>query len=88
MAGLAGQTLITGGFTVALIAFVVTGVVLVVLLFAAALTVAVAQEQLTARLRAGAPTVKRWGGNMLIAVGLWLVGLAVFVDTFARVFPV
>lgn len=88
MAGLAGQTLTTGGFIAALIAFAVTGVVLVVLLFAAALTVAVAQEQLTDRLRAGAPTVKRWGGNILIAVGLWLVALAVFVDTFARVFPV
>jgi TRAP-type C4-dicarboxylate transport system permease large subunit len=88
MAGLAGQALTTGGFTAALIAFVVTGVVLVVLLFAAAFTVAVAQQQLTERLRASAPTVKRWGGHILIVVGAWLVVLAMLADSFARVFPV
>lgn len=88
MAGLAGQALTTGGFTAAFTAFVVTGVVLVVLLFAAALTVAVAQEQLTERLRAGAPTVKRWGGHVLIAVGVWFFLLAIFADSFARALPV
>ncbi|MBW3605980.1 MAG: hypothetical protein KY460_13975 [Actinobacteria bacterium] len=66
----------------------VTGIVLIVLLFASALGVAVAQQELTARLRAGAPTVKRWGGHVLIAVGLWLLALATFAGTFARVFPV
>lgn len=88
MAGLAGHALTTGGFTAALTAFVTAGVVLVVLLFAAALTIAVAQEQVTDRLRAGAPTVKRWGGHVLIAVGAWLVVLAVFADSFATTFPV
>lgn len=88
MTGLAGHALTTGGFAAALTAFVVTGVVLVVLLFAAALGVAVAQQEVAARLEAGAATVKRWGGQVLIAVGVWLILLAVFADTFARAFPV
>lgn len=78
MAGLAGHALTSGGFTAALTAFVVTGVVLVVLLFAAALGTAIAQQRVTARLEAGAATVKRWGGHVLIAVGVWLLLLAVF----------
>lgn len=61
MAGLAGHALTTGGFTAALTAFVATGVVLVALLFAAALGVATAHEELTARLQASAATIKRWG---------------------------
>lgn len=61
---------------------------LVVLLFAAAAGVALAREGFTERLRSGAPAVKRWGGNVLVAVGLWLVALAVFADAFARLFPV
>jgi TRAP-type C4-dicarboxylate transport system permease large subunit len=88
MAGLAGHALTTGGFAAAVTAFVATGVVLVVLLFAAALGVAIAQEELTARLETSAATIKRWGGHVLIAVGVWLLLLAAFADSFARVFPV
>lgn len=88
MAGLAGHALTTGGFAAALTAFVATGVVLVALLFAAALGVAIAQEELTAQLETSAATIKRWGGHVLIAVGVWLLALAIFADTFARVFPV
>jgi hypothetical protein len=36
----------------------------------------------------GAAAVKRWGGHTLIAVGVWPLVLAIFADTFARVFPV
>jgi len=88
MAGLAGHALTTGGFAAALTAFVATGVVLVALLFAAALGVAIAQQELTAQLKTSAATIKRWGGHVLIAVGVWLLALAAFADTFARVFPV
>jgi TRAP-type C4-dicarboxylate transport system permease large subunit len=88
MAGLAGHALTTGGFAAALTAFVVTGVVLVALLFAAAVGVAVAQQRVAAQLEAGAATVTRWGGQVLIAVGVWLLLLAFFADTFARVTPV
>jgi hypothetical protein len=60
----------------------------VVLLFALALLTATAQERTVQALRAGAPAVKRWGGRILLAVGAWLIALAVFAGFFARVFPV
>lgn len=88
MAGLAGHALTTGGFAAALTAFAVTAAVLVVLLFTAATTMSLAHGEVTDRFRAGAPTVKRWGGYVLIAVGVWLLVLALFADTFAQVFPV
>jgi hypothetical protein len=39
-------------------------------------------------LKAGAPTVKRWGGRILLAVGVWFIALGVFSSFFADVFPV
>ncbi len=67
---------------------VVAAVVLVVLLFAAAFAVARVQEATIRRVIARAATIKRWGGWVLAAVGLWLVVLTVFADFFARVFSV
>jgi hypothetical protein len=32
--------------------------------------------------------VKRWGGRILIAVGVWFLVLALFADFFEGVFPV
>jgi hypothetical protein len=60
----------------------------VVLLFAAAFGVARAEEATLDRVKAQAPTVKRWGGRILIAVGIWFLILAVFADFFASIFPV
>lgn len=68
-------------------AFAAAGAALVALAFAAALTVAWAQEALVARVEAGAPTVKRWTGVALAVLGAWLVALGVFADFFARVLP-
>jgi TRAP-type C4-dicarboxylate transport system permease large subunit len=67
---------------------VVAAGVLVVLAFAAAVTVAVAQERVAGRLTAAAPSMKRWGGVVLVVVGLWFVALGLFAQTFADVFPV
>lgn len=61
---------------------------LVLLLFAAALGVAVSQERLVERLRSSAPAVKHWGGYVLMIVGTWFLVLGVFTNTFARLFPV
>lgn len=58
------------------------------LAFTAAFVVAFAEEELTNRLQAGAPAVKRWGGVVLIVVGMWFVALGVFANAFARIFPV
>ncbi len=68
--------------------FGVAGVAIVVLASASALTVALAQEHLAKRLEAAGPTMKRWGGWVLIVVGTWFVLLGVFADFFARLFPV
>jgi hypothetical protein len=57
-------------------------------MFAAAFTVSRAQETTVERIQARAPTVKRWGGGVLVAVGVWFVSLAVFADFFAGIFPV
>lgn len=61
---------------------------LVVLVFGAAFAVARAEESTLERIQVQAATVKRWGGRILVAVGLWFLVLAVFADSFADVFPV
>ena len=78
----------TGGFTAAILAFGVAAVVLVGLLFTAALTVSRAQQATIERIQASAPAVKKWGGAILIVVGLWFISLALFADFFAQYFTV
>jgi hypothetical protein len=62
--------------------------VLVGLLFTAAFTVSRAQQSTVDRIQASAPAVKKWGGAVLVAVGLWFISLAVFADFFAQYFTV
>lgn len=57
-------------------------------MFGLVYAVAAAQDELVDRLRAGAPTVKRWGGGLLLLVGIWMISLGAFADFFAGVFPV
>jgi hypothetical protein len=59
-------------------------VVLAALLFTAAFTVSRAQQSTLVRIQANAPAVKRWGGGVLIAVGVWFISLALFADFFAQ----
>lgn len=61
---------------------------IVVLVFAAALAVGLAQERVAESLQAAGPTMKRWGGWVLVVVGAWFVALGVFANAFARLFPV
>lgn len=60
----------------------------VVLTFGLVYAVATAREALVESLRSGAPTVKPWGGGLLMVVGVWMLSLAAFADFFAEVFPV
>jgi hypothetical protein len=57
-------------------------------MFALALVLAAAQERTVEAMRAGAPAVKRWGGRVLVLVGVWFIALGVFADFFADVFTV
>ena len=88
MAGLAGYALTVGGFAGAFTAFAVAALVLVGLVFASALAVGGVQESTIERLEVQAPIVKRWGGRVLVVLGVWFLALAVFADFFADVFPV
>jgi protein-S-isoprenylcysteine O-methyltransferase Ste14 len=72
----------------ALAAFSAAAAAMVALAFGAAFVIGWAQEGVAERLRASAPTVKRWGGVLLVAVGVWFVLLGIFADAFARMFPV
>lgn len=64
------------------------GLALVALAFAAAFSVVLAKGTVAAGLVAGASRVKRWGGVVLVVVGLWFVILGMFPETFAGLFPV
>ncbi len=77
-----------GGFLSALFAFLVAAATLVLLMFALAFALAAAQERTAEALRAGTPAIKRWGGRILVLLGIWLVLLGVFADEFSRVFSV
>jgi hypothetical protein len=57
-------------------------------MFTLALALAAAQERAAEAMRAGAPAIKRWGGRVLILVGVWFIILGVFADFFADVFTV
>lgn len=77
-----------GGVGASLAAFGTAGLVIVLLLFGLAAAVATAQERVVSTLQAGVTQIKRWGGVILIAVGLWTLASAVWADEFARLFPV
>ncbi len=57
-------------------------------MFGASFGVARAEEATLERIKVQAPTIKRWGGRILIAVGIWFLVLAVFAEQFATIFPV
>ncbi len=61
---------------------------LVVLMFTLALVLAAAQERTAEAMRTGAPAIKRWGGRILIVLGIWFIMLGVFADSFSDLFTV
>ncbi len=77
-----------GGFTAAIIAFATAALVMVTLMFILAAVIASAGERAGTSMRASAPTIKRWGGRILIGVGVWFLLLAAFASFFAKLFPV
>ena len=61
---------------------------MVLLMFGLSLVIATAQDQIVGALRANLTQVKRWGGIILILIGLWLTALGIWADAFARLFLV
>lgn len=88
LVGLTGQALLAGGFGAALLAYVVAATALTALMFTLALTLASAQERVVRGMVSGAPTVKRWGGRILLIVGSWFIVIAVFGSAFSPLFDV
>jgi cytochrome c biogenesis protein CcdA len=66
----------------------VAALTLVVLIFGAALIVASAQQVVVERLQAPSTAVKRWGGWVLVVVGIWFLALTIWAGPFSRLFPV
>ncbi len=77
-----------GGFTSALIAFVTASLTFVLLIFTLSLLIASAQERVITFIRAHLNDVRRWGGWILVGVGVWFIVLSIFADLFAKIFPV
>ncbi len=57
-------------------------------MFTLALLLATARERLVDTIKGGAPTIKTWGGRILIAVGIWFILLGSFAGFFSDIFPV
>lgn len=57
-------------------------------MFTLALAMATAQQRVVEGMVSGAPTVKRWGGRILLIVGGWFIVVAIFADAFAPLFEV
>lgn len=57
-------------------------------MFGLSLIVVTTQEVVTRMADVGSVIVKRWGGRILVGVGLWLIVLALGANVFARFFPV
>lgn len=76
------------GFSGALSAFALASVTITALLLGLSVSLALAQDAVTRFLDSGPVLVKRWTGIALIAVGVWLIALALWAGFFARVFPV
>lgn len=61
---------------------------MVLLLLGAAVVISRAKASTVEGIGAGSGSVKRWGGYVLVLVGLWLTASGIWADAFARLFPV
>jgi len=69
-------------------AFMIAALAITILMFLLSSVIAFAQERVVDTLRSSLTEVKKRGGRILILVGLWLIVLAIFAETFANIFRV
>ncbi|RMH82936.1 MAG: hypothetical protein D6683_02630 [Actinomyces sp.] len=79
---LVGQAATSGGFPAGPAAFAVAAATLTLTLAGLALAASVLTDHAVRRLRTQAPRIKRTGGFLLIAIGLWFVYLAAASPTY------
>lgn len=70
----------------AVFAFGIAATMIVALMFATAFAATFASADTAARFRTSGPAVKRWGGRILIGVGIWILALAIFADRAKEIF--
>lgn len=70
------------------VTFIIVAITMIVLFFSLATGIALAQEKVISSIHARTQDVKRWGGYILVGVGIWFISLTVFVDFFASIFSV
>lgn len=85
LAGLAAQTLIVGSVAGGIVTFSTAALVMVTLLFATAIAAAVADNSTLRRFKTSGPSVKRWGGRVLLGVGTWFIAIGLFAGPAGRV---
>lgn len=68
-------------------AFLTNALTMSALMFLLAFAIALAQENLVARLRVRAGRIKKWGGRIMVLVGMWLIILAIWADFFGQLLP-
>lgn len=61
---------------------------IVLLLFGLAIAIGLAQDEFVAKLRAETSHVKRWGGVILMVVGVWTIAISIWARFFSQFFPV
>ena len=77
-----------GNETTAVTAFAIAALTIVLVMAVLIVAIGRAQAHTVRSLKGAAPSVKRWGGIILILVGSWLLALAIWADSFALIFPV
>lgn len=88
MAGLALHTLTVADEMAALSAFATAAFTIALVMLFLVTAIGLAQAHTISRMKRSTHLVKRWGGAVLILVGIWLMVLAVWAETFAQIFPV
>ncbi|MFQ5967046.1 MAG: cytochrome c biogenesis protein CcdA [Acidimicrobiia bacterium] len=84
LAGLAAQGVVIGSVPAGLLTFGTAALVIVGLFFIAAMFAVLAKQSTVQAFRTSGPAVRRWGGRVLIGVGVWFIVLGAFADMASR----
>jgi len=88
MAGLLVFSLSLGGFSSALLAFIVFALTMVVLMLLISILVGLSKDTLINKMKASSGSIKKFTGIILFLVGLFLLLSSIFIRTFVRIlFP-
>jgi cytochrome c biogenesis protein CcdA len=74
--------------TAAFYAFVTAAITIALVMAILVVAIGSAQAYVVRTMKGSTRSVKRWGGAVLMIVGIWLIVLAVWAKTFAQIFPI